>query len=74
MIYLTFLDLSTEINIGQEQQRQSRPIFSGGDWLSLFETRPLEDILADIAEGWGNTQRCMGRVRSEATAGVAYVL
>lgn len=35
-----------------------------GDALNLFETRPLEDILADIAEGWNNTQRCIGKVRA----------
>ena len=46
----------------------------GGDTLSLFETRPLEDILADIAEGWGNTQRCIGRVRASAFTEVSYVL
>lgn len=46
----------------------------GGDWLSLFETRPLEDILAEIAEGWSNTQRAIGRVRAGVTTEVSYVL
>lgn len=29
----------------------------GGGGLTLFETRPLEDILADIADGWNSTKR-----------------
>ncbi len=46
----------------------------GGDGVTLFETRPLEDILADIAEGWDSTRRCMGRVRASAFTEVSYVL
>ena len=49
-------------------------ILSGGDALNLFETRPLEDILADIAEGWNNTQRCIGKVRAGVLTEVSYVL
>jgi len=29
----------------------------GGDAPRLFETRPLEDILADIADGWNNIKK-----------------
>lgn len=29
----------------------------GGDWVSLLETHPLEDILADIAVDWVATRR-----------------
>lgn len=29
----------------------------GGGGQSLFETRPLQDVLADIAEGWNSTKR-----------------
>lgn len=46
----------------------------GGDALKLFETRPLEDILADIAEGWNDTQRCIGKVRASVLTEVSYVL
>lgn len=46
----------------------------GGDGLSLFETRPLEDILADIAVGWHNTQRWTGRVKVNVATQVSYVL
>jgi hypothetical protein len=31
----------------------------GGDGAGLFETRPLEDILADIVDGWNSTRRYM---------------
>lgn len=47
---------------------------SGGDALRLFETRPLEDILADIAEGWSNMRCCIGRVRASEFTEVSYVL
>lgn len=40
----------------------------------MFETRPLEDILADIAIGWNDTQRCIGRLRGSVVTEVAYVL
>ncbi|HSE60979.1 MAG TPA: hypothetical protein VLA88_01635 [Candidatus Saccharimonadales bacterium] len=46
----------------------------GGDWVSLLETRPLEDILADIAVGWNDMQRCIGKVRANVATEVAYVL
>jgi len=48
--------------------------FRGGDWVSLLETRPLEDILADIAVGWNDLQRCIGRVRASVATEVTYVL
>lgn len=47
---------------------------TGGDWVSLLETRPLEDILADIAVGWDDMQRCIGKVRAGVTTEVTYVL
>lgn len=53
---------------------EATEIVSGGDGVTLFETRPLEDILADIAEGWDSTRRCMGRVRASAFTEVSYVL
>jgi hypothetical protein len=49
-------------------------IVFGGDGVGLFETRPLEDILADIAVGWSDTQRCMGRIKANAATQVTYVL
>lgn len=48
--------------------------FFGGDGVSLFETRPLEDILADIAVGWNDTRRIIGNLRSGATPELSYVL
>lgn len=49
-------------------------MISGGDWLSLFETHPLEDVLAGIAAGWNDTQRCAGRLRVGIYQEVGYVL
>lgn len=49
-------------------------IQTGGDGVTLLETRPLEDILADIAEGWDSTRRCMGRGRASEFTEVSYVL
>lgn len=47
---------------------------SGGDGISLFETRPLEDILADIAVGWNDTRRIIGNLRTATTPELSYVL
>jgi hypothetical protein len=46
----------------------------GGDWLTLFETHLLEDVLADIVSGWSNIQRCIGKVRVGVPTEVSYVL
>lgn len=46
----------------------------GGDGISLSETRPLEDILADIAVGWNDTRRIFGNLRSSSTPELSYVL
>ena len=49
-------------------------VFFGGDALSLFETQSLEDILADIAEGWCNIQQCISKVKVGIQTEVSYVL
>jgi hypothetical protein len=49
-------------------------ISSGGDWVCLLETRPLEDIITAIAEGWNNLQACMGKVKANLSTEVDYVL
>ncbi|HEX6258871.1 MAG TPA: hypothetical protein VFZ48_05315 [Candidatus Saccharimonadales bacterium] len=49
-------------------------ISHGGDWVSLLETRPLEDILADITTGWNDAQQVMGGVKAGVTTEVSYVL
>lgn len=46
----------------------------GGDWLSLFETQPLEDVLAGIAAGWNDTQQCAGKLRVSVAKEELYVL
>ena len=46
----------------------------GGDELRFFETRPLEDILADLASGWNDTQHCAGRLKAGTYQEVGYVL
>lgn len=46
----------------------------GGDGISLFETRPLEDILSDIAVGWNDTRHISGNLRSSTTPELSYVL
>ena len=46
----------------------------GGDGLNLFETRPLQDILADIADGWNTTQLNLDRLKVKATQETVYVL
>ena len=46
----------------------------GGDALSLFETRPLEDILADIADGWDSTQQSLERLKVKPPQETMYVL
>lgn len=48
--------------------------YFGGDGVSLFETCPLEDILADIAVGWNDTRRIIGNLRSSTTPELSYVL
>lgn len=54
--------------------QSNRNIFEGGDGLSLFETRPLEDILADIGEGWHNTQLRININKSKLAKEIDYVL
>lgn len=46
----------------------------GGDGLTLFETLPLEDVLADIASGWNDTRLMLGSVRRKSSTEVNYVL
>ena len=49
-------------------------VWNGGFELSLFETCLLENTLADIADGWNNTQRNIGRLRASVATEVNYVL
>lgn len=53
---------------------KNQRIKCGGGALNLFEMRPLEDTLADIAVGWNDTQRCIGRVRADIATEVSYIL
>ena len=46
---------------------------SGGDAVALFETTPLESILADIAEGWKNIQQCVIKINNSPSTTVGYV-
>jgi len=46
----------------------------GGDALNLFEIRPLQDILADIAEGWNTTRLSLGKLKVEPAQEAAFVL
>lgn len=46
----------------------------GGDWLRLFETQPLEDMLAEIAAGWNKTQQSAGKLKASLPVEVVYVL
>jgi hypothetical protein len=42
--------------------------------VGLFETRPLEDILADIADGWNSTRRFLLSRETEVAYNGAYEL
>lgn len=64
--YLWREPFATMVKMGELQ--------AGGDVLGLFETRPLEDILADIAEGWNSTKHSLARLRVNTTQEAVYVL
>lgn len=69
------LDMPPPVIIKQEKtSREVLFIISGGDWLSLFEPQPLEDVLAGIAVGWNDTRRCAGRLKVGVFQEVGYVL
>ena len=46
----------------------------GGGGLSLFGTRPLEDILADLDAGWNDIKCIIGKLMGSSVTEVAYVL